>query len=216
MVILSTYFFKLKNWFFRARARARARSRSNSSFTICTFIIIFSTQVLFAADANISEIKANGVSYDGKTIHLNRDVFIDHQFGTIVCDEAHLVLPQTESNHLAPETITLTGHVKVKLHDGATLLSDEAEIDCVALEGLFTAKEPNKVVYITAANEGEAPLKTSGRAIRVKMKKVEGEEGKGKGKKPRYIFSDIQGEGAVSIEYQPIAKVPHGSGSSSP
>ena len=138
-------------------------------------------------------------TYDGKKIHLDGEVFIEHHFGLISCDKADLLLstaqPERESKNLTPEKILLCGHVQIELQDGSHLTANEADINCLDLEGYFTAIDPDKVVYTTYFSEGgnKMPVITSSRAMRLKMKKEEGSS--------QYVFSDMQGEGAVSIEY---------------
>jgi hypothetical protein len=148
----------------------------------------------------ISEIRAKDVAYDSRQIQLIGEVFIDHQFGTIVCDKATIQLAPSKdatAKNIMPEKIFLSGHVQAKLKDGSELSSEEAEIDCSTLEGYFRSKAPNKVVYTMVVVEGDtkAPIKTTCEAMRAKMKKTEHGEG--------YVFSEVKGEGSVVIEYQP-------------
>lgn len=146
----------------------------------------------------ISEIKARDVSYDGRKIRLTGEVSIDHRLGFITCDKAELLMPdeQTGAKGLTPERIFLQKGVKLVLKDGSTLTSDEANINCVDLSGLFTADVPNRVVYTTFVDEDgkRMPVITSSRAMKVTMKKDESTS--------QYVLADMQGEGAVSIQYQ--------------
>jgi len=148
-------------------------------------------------DGLISEIKAKDVDYDGKRITLKGDVKIEHRLGRLACNKATIFLLQakdTEEKNLTPEYITLEGGVIAELKDGSILHSQLAEINCQTLEGVFTSPNPEKVTYIAQMKEGEktVPVKTTSSAMRVRMKKKENE----------YVFSDFQGEGSVSIEYQ--------------
>jgi lipopolysaccharide assembly outer membrane protein LptD (OstA) len=151
------------------------------------------------SDGIISEIKAKDVDYDGKRICLTGDVRIEHRFGKLVCDKAIIFLLQSKDDDeksFTPEYITLEGNVKAELKDGSTLTSQLAEINCNTLEGVFTAANPEKVIYIANMQEGSktVPVKTSSSAMRIRMKKKENSS--------EYVFSDLQGEGSVSIEYQ--------------
>ena len=146
----------------------------------------------------ISELKARDVGYDGRKIRLTGEVSIDHRLGLITCDKAELLMPEDSltGKSLTPERIFLQKGVKLVLKDGSTLTSDEAEINCLELTGVFTAVAPSRVVYTTFVEEEgkKLPVITSSRAMHVAMKKDE--------KTSQYVLSDIQGEGAVCIQYQ--------------
>lgn len=140
------------------------------------------------------------MEYDGGKIRLVGDVFIENHLGQIFCDKAVLHLAATGGQPLAkglsPETIWMQGNVKIKLPDGATLTSSEADINCIDLEGVFTAVAPDRVVYITHMHDGKQkiPVKTLSNAMRLRLKKAEGSS--------QYEVSDVKGEGSVAIEYQ--------------
>ncbi len=142
-------------------------------------------------------IEANSADYDGKKISMAGSVYIQHEFGNIRCEKGVLLMKPASDKRFDPDRIMLSGAVEVTLHDGSILTSDDADIDCKTLEGVFTANAPQKVVYITRVEEeGNAvPVKTMSRAMRVVMKKEEGD-------KSSYVIQDIQAEGAVNIEYQ--------------
>ncbi len=178
---------------------------------IAMVICLLSTSsALFAAPStkNISDVKAKDVSFDGKRIILTGDVVIEGRLGIINCERAELFLPDSnESRHsekghsketspaLSPDRILLKNSVTLELKDGSSLTADEADINCIDLEGVFHAKPPHKVVYVAYVEEDgvRVPVKTTGNTMRVKMKKDE--------KSSAYILSDVQGEGAVTIEY---------------
>jgi len=164
------------------------------------WVIFLFVQPLYAADFPLKEIKASTVDYDGKRVHLAGAVEIHHRFGKLFCNKAIILLSQnsSEQKQMIASQILLFGNVKVYLQDGTILLSDEADINCKTLEGLFRSKEPSKVMYSTFLHDAgkKIPMKATAKAMRVKMKKVE-EAGS-----TEYVFTDIHGEDAVSIEYQ--------------
>lgn len=174
---------------------------SNLSIFLSALIAVFSPALLFSANSadNVSAIHARDVEYDGTKIRLAGDVFIENHLGQIFCDKATLQLPSGDESMvkgLSPENIWLQGHVKIKLPDGASLTANEADINCIELEGLFTAIPPDKVIYITHMQDGKQriPVKTSSNAMRLKLKRVEDSS--------QYEISDVKGEGSVAIEYQ--------------
>lgn len=149
--------------------------------------------------APLSHLEAGDVDYDGKKINLVGAVKLTHQFGAIACDKAVLLLPEreAEAKMLSPERILLYGNVYAQLRDGSTIASEEADIYCPTLEGVFTATPPQKVVYSTLMVDGKEtiPVKASSRAMKVIMKKSDGPNSS-------YIVHDMQAEGSVTIEYQ--------------
>lgn len=176
---------------------------SKGLFPKCSVLFLFllySSCALFADQdvvRTISEIKARDVGYDGRKIRLTGDVSIDHRLGLITCDKAELLMPDEScgTKGMTPERIFLQKGVKLILKDGSTLTSDEADINCLELSGVFTATLPNKVVYTAFVEEDgkKLPVVTSSRAMRVTMKKDENTS--------QYVLSDMKGEGAVSIQY---------------
>jgi hypothetical protein len=164
-------------------------------FSLQAFFPLFAVQDLVRT---ISELKARDVGYDGRKIRLTGEVSIDHRLGLITCDKAELLMPEESvtGKSLTPERIFLQKGVKLVLKDGSTLSSDDADINCLDLSGVFTADAPNKVVYTTFVEEDgkKLPVITSSRAMHITMKKDENTA--------QYVLSDIQGEGAVSIQYQ--------------
>lgn len=167
---------------------------------IILFILLSvqSTTLLFAAPK--TSIEADNADYDGKKIRMVGAVHIQHEFGNITCDKGVLLMKESSEKRVDPDRILLDGAVSVVLHDGSVLTSDEADINCETLEGVFTAIAPQKVVYITRVEEGDnaVPVKTMSRCMRVTMKKQAGQEGQ----KAQYVVQDVQAEGAVNIEYQ--------------
>lgn len=166
--------------------------------------------ILLAAPAikNISDIKAKDVRFDGRKIILTGDVCIEGRLGTVHCDKAELLLPESDEKNkpatsslaLSPEKIFLQKNVILKLNDGSRLTADEADICCLSLESVFRATLPHKVVYIAYVEEegSKIPVKTSCTSMRVKMQRD---------KESAYVLSDVQAEGAVTIEYQPSGKL---------
>jgi len=92
---------------------------------------------------------------------------------------------------LSPERIFLQKDVKFILKRCSTLTSDEANIDCLELSGVFTSVAPNRVVYTTFIGEDDKklPVTTSSMLMNIKMKKDE--------KLSQYVLSDVKCEGSV-------------------
>ncbi|MBS0655742.1 MAG: hypothetical protein JSR46_08190 [Verrucomicrobia bacterium] len=167
---------------------------------IILILTLFSVCVSPLAATPLSHLEAGDVDYDGKKITLVGAVHLTHQFGAIACDKAVIILPEREGEAkmlLTPQKILLYGNVNVQLRDGSTISSEEADINCPTLEGVFTANPPLKVVYSTLMVDGKEtiPVKASSRAMRVIMKKSEGPNSS-------YVVHDMQAEGSVQIEYQ--------------
>ena len=144
--------------------------------------------------ANRTKIEADSADYDGKKIRMCGKVFLQHEFGNIRCEKAVMLMKEGSDKRIDPERILLYGNVQVGLRDGSVLHADEADINCMTLEGVFTAEAPNKVSYLTRIEEEgkSCPVKTTSRAMRVIMKRENKE----------YVIHDLQAEGAVNIEYQ--------------
>lgn len=163
---------------------------------LCSFFCAFSCLLIAAP---MTQIEANDIDYDGKKICLRGKVKLNHQFGDIMCEKAILLLSEndTESKMTAPQRILLFGDVYVKLRDGSSITSEEADIHCPTLEGVFTSEPPQKVIYTTFMIDGKEtiPVKASSRAMKVIMKKSDGPNSS-------YIVHDMQAEGSVIIEYQ--------------
>ncbi|HXF28609.1 MAG TPA: hypothetical protein VN457_02060 [Chlamydiales bacterium] len=144
----------------------------------------------------LGEVKAYKVEYDGNNVFLSKDVSIMHDFGSIYCDEAKILLEEdlddNKNKGIVAEKIFLHGNVCIDTKDGSHITSDDAEIDCKTGQARFTAIEPNCVTSRARLNDGAAPVKTTAKAMRITLKKVN----------DQYILSDVQGEGAVQIEYQ--------------
>ncbi len=161
--------------------------------------VVLSLFVMFQARLHagpMTHIEAHQVDYDGKQIHLVGKVHLSHEFGEITCAKAAVLLMPEQHQSLTPQRILLQEDVCIKLKDGSQIESDEADIDCQRLEGVFTAAEPKKVMYCTFLQEGkgQVPVKASSRAMKVAMKKSETSS--------TYEIRDVQAEGAVQIEYQ--------------
>lgn len=158
--------------------------------------MIFLFLLLLCLPLNATEIEANQADYDGDKIRLTGKVHIQHEFGEIFCDRGVMLMMKGEKR-FSPERILLNDNVEVKLKDGSILTSEQADIDCITLIGLFTATAPQKVEYLTLMLEGDKtfPVKATSRAMRVTMKKADTP-------KSEYVIQDVQAEGAVNIEYQ--------------
>lgn len=147
----------------------------------------------------LKNIEASQIDYDTKKIRLSGAVYIVHEFGELRCEKGVLLFEEAQSTKLSPSRILLEGDVHITLQDGATIASDEADIDCKSLEAVFVCIPPKKVSYIMKIVEDAktVPVKATSQALRVLMKKSDGP-------KSEYVIADLQGEGAVNIEYQKI------------
>ena len=158
------------------------------------YLLLFVFMIASLKAAPKMGLEADYADYDGKRIHMLGSVFIQHEFGDIRCDRGEMLMKDTPDKGLDPDRIKLYGSVEVILKDGSILTSDEADIACDTLIGIFTAEAPQKVVYITRVEDAgrTVPVKTMSRAMKVTMKRESTE----------YVIDDIQAEGAVNIEYQ--------------
>lgn len=140
--------------------------------------------------ANRTSLEAESVDYDGKKIRMAGAIKIAHEFGDLACNKGVILMKEG----MNPERILLYGDVVVVLKDGSILASEEADINCETLEGVFRSTSPQKVEYTTRVEEDKkaVPVKTMSRSMRVTMKK---------GTKSEYVISDVQADGAVNIEY---------------
>ncbi|MCE5293510.1 MAG: hypothetical protein LLF94_02710 [Chlamydiales bacterium] len=145
-----------------------------------------------------TSIQADSADYDGKKIRMAGGVRIQHEFGNIACDKGVMLMKEAPEVRLDLDRIMLNGSIELILHDGSVLTAEEADINCKTLEGVFTATEPNKVIYLTRVEEdGQAiPVKTMSRSMRVTMKREQNGSGS------QYVIQDVQALGAVNIEYQ--------------
>jgi hypothetical protein len=143
----------------------------------------------------VQQVDAEEMKFENHTLSLTGNVKIVHDFGTISCQEGTLFLPdeKKEADISFVEKIFFRGNVHIKLSDGSELLADEGDIDCSILEGIFRARPPQKVIYISYAADGKEriPVKATSRIITAKITK--GPLG--------YTLGSIRGEGAVNIEY---------------
>ena len=143
----------------------------------------------------LQQVEAEHVNLEDKVLHLVGHVKVTHEIGILSCDESTLLLPQEkkEGENTAVNTILLKGNVAIDFSDGSHLLADEGEIDCLALEGTFSAIPPAKVVYTSfATNEHlRIPVRATGRALKAKIIKTP----------LGYSLTSMRGEGAVNIEY---------------
>jgi hypothetical protein len=143
----------------------------------------------------LEAVEAEHVEFDEKTVHLVGHVKVVHDFGTLCCNEAILMLPQGKQAEEQPaiQEIFLKDTVSVTFTDGSHLTADEGRIDCRTLEGTFLAEPPEKVVYQGFAidKNRRVPIRATGRALRATIAKTP--EG--------FSLSSLRGEGAVNIEY---------------
>ena len=161
------------------------------------FAILFFSSRLVAADQPllpIHNIEAEHIDFNEKTIHLVGNVKVAHEFGLIKCQEATLFLRQEkkeEETHPV-ERILLKTDVSIDISHGHTLISDEGDIDCTTLVGLFLAEPGRFVTYISSSTNGplKTPLKATSKALKGKITKTS----------QGYELSSLQGEGAVHIE----------------
>lgn len=142
----------------------------------------------------IHNIEAEHIDFNEKKIHLVGNVKVDHEFGMIRCQEATLLLRQDkkEGETLPVERILLKDKVSIDFSNGHTLLSDEGDIDCATLEGIFLATSSTVVTYLSHSENGplKTPLKATSKALKGKIAKT-----------PQgYQLTELKGEGAVHIE----------------
>jgi hypothetical protein len=142
----------------------------------------------------IHNIEAEHIDFNEKTIHMVGNVKVDHEFGMIRCQEATLLLRQEkkEGETLPVDRILLKENVSIDFSEGHTLLSDEGDIDCLTLEGIFLAEPSRVVTYISYSENGplKTPLKATSKALKGKITKT-----------PQgYELTALKGEGAVHIE----------------
>ena len=159
-------------------------------------VALFSETLI--SSPKLGEVKAFKVEYDGNTIFLSKDVCITHDFGALYCDEAEILLQvgaDLAKNHnaaTAAEKIFLHGNVRINTKDGSSIVADNAEIDCMALQAYFTSIDPNHVISHAKMGDADEPVKTLARAMRITMKKEQ----------DHYVLSDVKAEGSVQMEYQ--------------
>ena len=165
---------------------------------LCTIAALIFASHLLEADLPLlplEAVEAEHVDFDEKTVHLVGHVKVVHDFGTLCCNEAILMLPQGKQADEQPavQEIFLKGTVSVDFTDGSRLTADEGDIDCLTLEGTFYADPPEKVVYRGYAidKNKRVPIRATGRALKASIAKTS--EG--------YSLSSLRGEGAVNIEY---------------
>ena len=162
----------------------------------------------------LMKVSADCMNYDGKKVLMVGHVFLEHTFGVLQCDKALLLLTQAclpkidasqeqmPPKKFSPVRIQMEGSVYIVLRDKSTLSSDEADIDCTTLEGIFTAKAPNKVKYTAFMPSGSSQSKVTclSPQLHIKMTKM-GE------KNPEYICTDLQGKDGVHIEVEEMEEI---------
>ncbi len=163
--------------------------------TIVTLLLMVS--FCFAEEMKIEQIESDQIEYKGKKLILTGHVHVLYTFGSIHCDKASLDIAKGKAlgAGIGADMINLEGNVVINFPDGDKLEADKADLNCVAMEGVFYADEPKKVTYYTTMDQGtvKAPIKASSKKLRAKLSK----EGEGSG----YHLADLQGEGSVFIEY---------------
>lgn len=159
------------------------------------FLLLFFLISTSAHADTLTQIEAQDVDFDGKKVRLAGQVHVAHEFGDIYCTRAVLILTEGQKG-FSPHRIILDGDVEVKLHDGSQINSEEADIDCKTLEGVFVAGDAKKVIYSTFVGDAKnkVPVKALSRAMKISLKKSENGS--------NYEISDVQAEGAVKVEYQ--------------
>lgn len=151
------------------------------------------------------KVVAEKVTFDGAKLHLVDNVSIDHGLGVLTCDDAEVFFKTGPAKEMEtiPERIILRGNVRMRVSDGGWVDADQAEIDCLKLDGLFQAEAPKKVAclfYLEGDEGARVPIQATSRKMRVKMRRIELPKGG-----VHYVVSDFQGEDTVTIEYQQMA-----------
>jgi len=147
-----------------------------------------STQALEISPLPVKQIEADSVSFNEKIVHLQGNVTIVHEFGTLHCDQSKLLRSDQEKE---PQKIFLYDNVHIQFTDGSSLSADNGEINCTTLEASFTSNTPKKVIYITQPSPSQPPMKATSRALHALISKEES----------GYALKSLKGEGAVHIEY---------------
>lgn len=175
---------------------------------LIAFLLLFG--VLSAESMSIDHIESDRIDYRGSEIVLTGNVRVGYNKGIITCDKATLEISKRSgpkkvnkeasskvdsSGALGAENIFLEGHVDIYFPDGDRLTADKADINCKLMEGIFYSIEPNKVVFYTTLGDGDekVPVKASSKKLKTRLSK----QGEGTG----YSLSNLEGEGAVIIEY---------------
>ena len=145
----------------------------------------------------IQQVEAENIDFNEKILTLTGNVSVTHEIGTIHCNKGilHLNDAKTSTNELAVNKIFLHEAVVIDFSDGSQLMSDEGQLDCITMEGVFTSQAPSKVIYTSYAQDvhQKIPVRASGRLLRAKIIKT-----------PQgYTLSSLKGEGAINIEYLP-------------
>ena len=152
---------------------------------------------LFCVADSVTQIAAHDVSYDGKKVLLRGCVRLTSEFGAISCDQAEIAL-EPHTKNLTFDTIFMKGNVLVTLKDESEVQSENADINCKTLEGLFHSESPQKVVYTTflSGQKDKVPVKATSKALKVTMHKIANSQSSS------YTIRDVQAIGAVIVEYQ--------------
>lgn len=169
-------------------------------YLLCLGIIVclFSSIGLFGIGLPllpIQQVEADTIDFNEKILTLTGNVSVTHEIGIIHCNTGLLHLNNTKAptNDLAVQTIFLHENVIIDLSDGSQLRSDEGQLDCLTMEGIFTSHPPAKVVYLSYAQDShkKIPIRASSRILKAKIIKT-----------PQgYTLSSLKGEGATTIEY---------------
>jgi hypothetical protein len=150
----------------------------------------------------VQQVEADTMNFDEGLLRLTGHVKIEHELGTLYCEEGVLVLPQQKSSGggFEVEKIMLRGDVNIFFSDGGKLSSEEGDLDCRTLDVVFHCALPKKVVYIGTAMSGSTQVPVRAMSHTLTAKIVKGESG--------YTLGSLRGEGAVNIEY--LHKQPSG------
>ena len=93
-------------------------------------------------------IRSGSAEYNGDEIHLNGDVDVQHALGSITAKCLSLSSVRQESKKVSLSLLEISQDVKITLQGGAHLDCQKAEVNSVAMEGLFFGSfEYPEVIY---------------------------------------------------------------------
>ncbi len=135
------------------------------------FSLIFATSLL-AKDLLDQQVASNQASYDGNCLILDGNVQLQHGLGNMSAEHAFLQ-KQEEGKEFPFSLIQLRENVEVSLKNTSELLCDFAELDFVALKGILSSRENEKVSYKDFIAKKEVPIHLMGKILDLQFRKEE-------------------------------------------